>query len=75
MEINNYSDEDLKLLMKKYKENSLKRDIYYQEIKEQNLKDNFQKNKAKEQEQAQEQDVKEKLFNEEDTWTQRKKED
>jgi len=58
---------ELNTLMKKYKENSLKRDIYYQEIKEQNMKDSLNNNKSN--------DVKEKLFNEEDTWAQRKKED
>ena len=62
-----YLEPELNTLMKKYKENSLKRDIYYQEIKEQNMKDSMNKNKSE--------DVKEKLFNEEDTWAQRKKED
>jgi|688.fasta_scaffold883219_1 hypothetical protein len=62
-----YLEPELNTLMKKYKENSLKRDIYYQEIKEQNMKDSLNKNKSE--------DVKEKLFNEEDTWAQRKKED
>jgi hypothetical protein len=67
-----YLEPELNTLMKKYKENSLKRDIYYQEIKEQNMKESFQK---KMDNTPKESDVKEKLFNEEDTWAQRKKED
>lgn len=61
-----YLEPELNTLMKKYKENSLKRDIYYQEIKEQNMKNNLSKKSE---------DVNEKIFNEEDTWAQRKKED
>lgn len=61
-----YLEPELNTLMKKYKENSLKRDIYYQEIKEQNMKNNLSKKSE---------DVNEKMFNEEDTWAQRKKED
>ena len=67
-----YLEPELNTLMKKYKENSLKRDIYYQEIKEQNMKESFQK---KMENTPKEEDVKDKLFNEEDTWAQRKKED
>ena len=67
-----YLEPELNTLMKKYKENSLKRDIYYQEIKEQNMKESFQK---KMENTPKEEDVKDKLFNEEDTWAQRKKEE
>lgn len=77
-----YAESELNNLMKKYKENSTKRDIFYQQQKEEQIRATMEERLKKEKEKSaagsatETQDVEsqEKMFGEEDPWLKQKRE-
>lgn len=62
-----YLEPELNTLMKKYKENSMKRDVYYQDMKDESLKTRLVSPKPTES--TSNNAVPEQIFTETDTWT------